>query len=243
MIEKKEDIGGTAVAPGERFCFACRPGLSCFNTCCRDKRLPLWPYDLLRLRLALDLSSPEILDRYVELEFDPGSGWPALRLRLDEQGRCPFVTDQGCRVYPHRPAACRIYPLARAAAPSQTGALPDVVFLKQETTGCLGWDQSDAHTTDSWTEDQELGPYHEANDQLLPLFFHPNRQGRVALSPQQIHAVIAALYNLDIFKKMVEQGALDKVFDGKRIKAGLASDLDLLILGRDFLIEKLFGAN
>ena len=237
MIENLNQIPGRQLAKREAFRFACRPDLDCFNSCCRDKRLPLWPYDLLRLRLALETSSPEILERYVELEFDPASGWPALRLRLDEQGRCPFVSPQGCQVYKHRPGACRIYPLARATAAGSDEA----IYILQETKNCLGWDQDRKHTSESWTQDQELAEYDRANDLMRPLFFHEKRRGRVELEPIQVHVIIAALYNLDVFRQMIERPDFKAGRDPARIEEALTDDLELLLLGRDFLIERLFG--
>ena len=241
MIETKEQIGGQQLDKDEIFRFACGPDLKCFNTCCRNKHLPLWPYDVLRLRRALDLPSFEILETYAELDFDPNTGWPSLRLRLNKDGYCPLVTPAGCRVYPHRPAACRLYPLVRAAAPGRADEASEVIFLRQETKGCLGWDQDREHTSTTWVADQELEEYNQANDQLLPLFFHPKRRSRLQLSPQQIHAVIAALYNPDVFRQMVEQPEFRKKYGPARVDQALASDEGLMILGRDFLLDQLFG--
>lgn len=117
MIEEEGGLAGRRLAPGKRLRFACGPGLACFNACCRDKRLPLLPYDLLRLRRGLGLPSDRVLAEHAELETDPVSGWPALRIRLGEGGACPFVSAQGCTIYAHRPTCCRIYPLARAPGP------------------------------------------------------------------------------------------------------------------------------
>lgn len=241
MIESREQTGGRSLEPGESFCFACRPDLACFNTCCRDKRLPLWPYDVLRLRRALDLPSPSLLERYADLEMDPVSGWPALRLRLDDQGRCPFVGAQGCAVYAHRPAACRIYPLARLARPRPGGGPPEVVYQRQETKGCLGWDQPVEHDVSHWDQDQDLAEYHRFNDAMLPLLFHPKRQGRLELNPTQIHAVILALYNPDMLRESLGQPVLQSCFPEDRLQAARESDEELLLLGRDFLIGRLFG--
>jgi Fe-S-cluster containining protein len=240
MIETQETIQGQKIAPGRTFCFSCGPDLECFNTCCRDKRLPLWPYDVLRLRRALDASSAEILAQYAEMDFDPVSGWPALRLKLDDQGRCPFVTNQGCKVYPHRPAACRIYPLARAIGRPKGQSEPEILYLRQETKGCLGWDQDREHTVETWTDDQDLALYNQANDDMTPLFFHPKRKGRLDLNPRQIHAVIVALYNLDIFSQMLDTPFFKDLFQQDQIETARESDEDLLLLGRDFLIKQLF---
>lgn len=241
MIETKEDVGGIKIEENEIFNFACKPELACFNTCCRFKRLPLWPYDVLRLRRALDLPSYAVLEKYAELEFDPKSGWPALRLKLDEEGKCPFVSEDGCRVYNHRPAACRVYPLARAVRRGRLDEPLEVVYLRQETENCLGWDQDVSHTTESWTEDQELAEYDQATDRMTDLFFHPKRKGKMELTPQQTHAVIAALYNIDIFRRMITTPEVRRLFEPGDIDAALESDESLLFLGKEFLMKTLFG--
>lgn len=243
MIETQADIGGQPLDLDQRFCFSCHPGLACFNSCCRNKRLPLWPYDVLRLRRGLKMDSTQVLERFAELEFDPRSGWPSLRLRLDQEGRCPLLTPEGCGVYPHRPAACRIYPLAWAAKPAAEGKPPQELFVRQETKGCLGWEEDKEHTPAAWVDDQELEPYLEANAALLGLFFHPKRQGRLKLSQSQIHAVIAALYNLDVLRQAVAQPGFAQKSGIKqgRVNQALESDEELLNLGRDWLADRLFA--
>jgi Fe-S-cluster containining protein len=241
MIEKPDQIKGEQVRPGQAFCFECGPQLACFNSCCRNKRLPLWPYDLLRLKRSLKINSAEILEKYAELEFDPASGWPSLRIKLDDSGRCSFLSQKGCAVYAGRPAACRIYPLARLAAPGKNGQTKEVIYVRQETDGCLGWEQSCRHSIESWTKDQGLAEYDRANDELLTLLFHPRRRGKLQLKPQQVHAVIAALYNLDTFRQMLSTPMIKDLFKPGQIKHAKADDERLLLLGRDFLIKALFG--
>ena len=239
MIETPEQIGGRKLEAGAVFHFQCRPGLDCFNSCCRDKRLPLWPYDLLRLRRGLDLPSDRILEEYAELEMDPVSGWPALRLKLDVRGRCPLLTEAGCRVYDHRPAACRIYPLARAAALRHGRA--EAVYFRQEAPKCLGWGQEREHNLASWTADQGLEPYDRANDRLLPLLFHPKRKGRLNLTQRQVHAVLVALYNLDVFRRMLGQPDFARRFNPAGVEEAMTADETVLDLGIEFLLTTLFG--
>lgn len=243
MIETEAQLSGERLGPEEVFNFACHPGLACFNTCCAHKRLPVLPYDLLRLRRGLGLSSQDVLERLLELDLDPVSGWPVLRLKLDDEGRCPLVGQTGCTVYPHRPAACRVYPLARAVAASPRGRRAGEVFLRQETPACLGWREQRPLTVESWVSDQGLEPYHQANDDLLGLFFHPQRQGRrLELQPAQIHAVIMALYNLDVFRHLVGQADFAKRhgFKAHQVREARQRDEDLLLLGRDWLMKQLF---
>lgn len=243
MIEDRTELEGRRLAPGQRFQFACRPGLACFNACCRDKRLPLLPYDMLRLRRGLGLSSQEILADLVELEQDPRSGWPALRIKLKADGACPFVAPEGCTVYDHRPTCCRIYPLARAVKPGQGKGPPSEIFLQQDTPGCLGWEQPDQLSIESWIEGQGLADYQEANNRALKLFMHPKRKGKVSLSQAQTHAFISALYNLEVFRQAVgQEGFADKFgISRERLAAARGSDEKLLELGIDWLSGVLFG--
>jgi Fe-S-cluster containining protein len=239
MIERGEELRGRRLAQGEIFRFRCRPGLSCFNSCCRDKRLGLYPYDLLRLRRALSLTAAEVLERHVELELDPESGWPAPRLRLLEDGRCPFVTPQGCGVYPHRPTCCRIFPLTRAVA--RGGG--EELYLAEEHPGCLGWREPHELTVQGWIEEQGLAAYQRANNRASAFFLHPRRRRPMALSERQLHGVLMALYNLEVFAELVARADFAPRFGlpRERTELALASDEALLELGLDWLTSQFFG--
>jgi Fe-S-cluster containining protein len=239
LIERGEDLQGRRLARGETFGFRCHPGLTCFNSCCRDKRLGLYPYDLLRLRRALSLPAAEVLARHVELELDPDSGWPAPRLRLREDGRCPFVEADGCAVYAHRPTCCRIFPLARAVA--RGGG--EEVFLAEERPGCLGWQEPRELTIERWIEEQGLREYQLANNRASGFFLHPDRRRPMALSERQIHGVLMALYNLEVFAEVVARPdfAVRFAMSRERIERALESDEALLELGVDWLTVQFFG--
>ena len=57
--EPKPDspVQPVSLALDDRFRFRCRKGIACFNKCCEDTDILLTPYDLLRLKNRLDLSS------------------------------------------------------------------------------------------------------------------------------------------------------------------------------------------
>lgn len=238
MIEGEQELVGERLEPEQTIQFSCRPGLRCFNSCCRDKRLQLFPYDMLRLRRALDSPSQQVLEQHVELEIDPSSGWPALRIRLEADGRCPFVTDRGCRIYEHRPTCCRIFPLARAVGRDEE------IFLAERRAGCLGWEEPRTLTVEQWLQEQGLADYRRANNRVSQLFLHHGRrQRRMDLSQQQIHAVIMTLYNLDVFREAVARPGFARCFglQQERVDAALSSDEALLELGQDWLTKQLFG--
>ncbi|MFH1091311.1 MAG: YkgJ family cysteine cluster protein, partial [Pseudomonadota bacterium] len=93
--------------------FRCHPGLQCYTTCCADVTIFLTPYDVLRLKNRLELSSRQFMERHTILLSKEKQVIPLVVLKMsdDELKTCPFVTSQGCTVYSDRPWACRMYPL------------------------------------------------------------------------------------------------------------------------------------
>jgi hypothetical protein len=71
QLEKEVLTEYPRLGPDDRFSFACHPGVSCFNCCCANINIFLSPYDVLRLKKRLGISSTEFLDRYAALP----DGW------------------------------------------------------------------------------------------------------------------------------------------------------------------------
>jgi Fe-S-cluster containining protein len=57
------------------------------------------------IRAWLGLSPAWFRRRYLERVADD-----VLGIRLGKDGRCPFLTERRCRIYPVRPRQCRTYP-------------------------------------------------------------------------------------------------------------------------------------
>jgi uncharacterized protein len=242
MIETEGELSGHRLGPADELAFRCHAGLGCFNSCCRDKRLTLLPYDVVRLRRALGRSSAELLAEHAELEIE-ASGWPTVRLKLAPDGRCPFVREAGCGVYADRPTCCRIYPLARAVSLGGGGE-PAHFFVVEETGGrCLGFGAADAPTVEAWARGQGLDEYRAANDRLTKLLLHPARPRPLSLSPAELHAAVMALYNVDVFREFVARPgfAAQSGASAARVERALASDEALLELAQDWLARRLFA--
>ena len=154
--------------PDESFNFCCGPSVACFNACCRDLDLVLGPYDVLRLRQALELSSRQFLEKFTAPVALPPGGFPALQLLMGEEPekRCPFVTAKGCSVYEHRPSPCRAYPVGRGAELNPAGQIEQRFVLLREAH-CLGFASEHSWTVRQWLDDQGLGPYNSSNDRYL----------------------------------------------------------------------------
>ena len=105
----------------DRFTFRCGPELDCFRQCCRDVTIVLTPYDILRLKRALKITSTEFLEKHTLCPSMPGQKFPVVVLKMDGEDRhCPFLDANGCSVYAHRPWACRMYPLGCAEPKTPT---------------------------------------------------------------------------------------------------------------------------
>src|SRR5574340_1172214 len=89
------------IAADEPFAFSCHPGVPCFTECCRELDLALSPYDVLRLKKAVGLTSNQFLEQYVLVEWQEDQVLPTCYLTMVDDGRasCVFVNQHGCSVY------------------------------------------------------------------------------------------------------------------------------------------------
>jgi len=201
-----------SIDPDTPFRFACNPGVACFNECCRDLNQFLTPYDVLRLKRGLGLSSRQFLEQYTRRHTGPGSGLPVVTLKPGDPERltCPLVTPDGCRVYRDRPSSCRTYPLVRVLRRSrESGDVLEEYRLLREPH-CRGFDAGRQQTVHEWAADQELRQYNVENDRLLELIGLKARLSSKALPPSLAEQVFTALYDLDLFHTRLTDGRLTK---------------------------------
>ena len=227
----------------DTFSFLCHSDLSCFNSCCRNKHLPLTPYDILRMRKALNLHSDDFLEKYTLYRLDPNSGFPILSVKMEEkEGVCPFVGPDGCTIYDDRPTACRLFPLGRSSGVSRGGTAREEFFYLLDTPGCEGVKEKKVQSVVEWRDNQGLLPYIEMNDKMLGLLFHPNRDGSKHLDQRQQQKVMVACYNIDLFREFVfKTGFAEQNKIGKETsKRVMESDAALLTLGFTYLDGTLF---
>ena len=175
--------------PVKKFKFLCHKDLPCFNECCKNLTLPLTPYDVFRLRQSLGLSSSEFLQRYTTWHVGYATGLPVVVLKSDS-GKCPFVSNEGCRVYPNRPSACRLYPLVRV----KVGDEEYYYLLKEEF--CLGFNETKEWSVEEWIDDQGARIYNEMNDIFAELI--AAARGK-SLSLEDIKKIYTACFDIDRF--------------------------------------------
>lgn len=215
----------------ELFFFSCHPGVKCFTHCCCQLELALGPYDLIRLRRHLGITSREFLDQYALVEWQEGDLFPRVYLAMvdDGQASCPFVSAKGCAVYEGRPGACRTYPLGRAVFRRTDNSLDSFhVVLREEH--CLGFGEATEQTIGRWTQGQGLPVYNQMNDALFALLHHPETTRGFVPTPAQRQLFMATLYDIDAFKTS------GKVENGQQL-----DDENLLLAAITWLQRQLFG--
>ncbi len=193
------------VHPQDPMIFACTSENSCFNSCCRDLSQALTPYDVLRLKNSLGISSQEFLRSYTSRHTGPGTGLPILEFKPNPATghACPFVTDLGCSVYEDRPGSCRLYPLARAIARSrETGKIQEYFALIEEPH-CQGFGQKTNLTVAQWVKGQKVSLHNFYNDKLMELISLKNQIMPGKLSPKESDLFYLALYDLDEFRSQI----------------------------------------
>ncbi len=227
---------------GTAFSFACRRHLSCFTECCRLLELALTPYDVLRLRRATGLSSGEFLERFVIVEQEDDEVFPRLYLTMIDDGRgsCPFVAQQGCTVYEHRPGACRAYPVGRAVSRQESGLIDeDFVLVREEH--CQGFEEAASQTADQYCLAQGLSLYNSFNDLTGTILQHPKVCRGLALSPAERDLFLLVLYDLDRLRDLLANGEFSAIEPATAQGLHSSSDEDLLLFAVSWLKDRLFG--
>jgi len=209
--------GRRQIAAGESFCFACHPGVSCFNRCCADVNIVLTPLDVLGLARRLGMTTRNFLDTHTATPITKDLHLPVvlLKMRDDETKRCSFVGDAGCTVYEDRPWACRMYPLGMALPPARAGVEPEPLYFLFEDDHCEGRGQADARfwTPESWRSDQGIDRRDELEAGFRDLVTHPWFIGGRQLDPRRMHMFYTACYDLDTFRSFVFESSFCTRFD------------------------------
>jgi Fe-S-cluster containining protein len=222
------------------FSFGCHPDVACYTECCRELDLSLTPYDVLRLCKELQMKPADFIERYVVIEQDENSVFPALYLGMVDDGKasCPFVSKNGCRVYNGRPGACRAYPVGRGATIDANGKKQELYVLVREEH-CKGFAESSDHTVAEWFDNQGLLEYNTINDEVLTLLQHEKVHKGMHLNREQNEMFLLALYKLDEFRELVSSPEFQDGFILTEEERGSVffDDLSLLRLGIRWLKE------
>jgi hypothetical protein len=236
-IEHNNGALAKRLQDGEMFSFRCHEALECFTKCCRNLNLFLYPYDMLRLKDRLSISSGQLLDTYIDVVLRESNYFPDALLRMaeDEQKTCPFLTESGCAVYSDRPDTCRTFPLEQGImfrGPKAKAA--DVYFFKPPDS-CLGQYEPDEWTTRSWAKDQGAVTYHKMTARWAEVkrLFQSNPWGAEGPYGPKAKMAFMATYNLDRFRDFVFKSTFLKRYKVKKdVQRKIeADDVELMKFG------------
>jgi len=230
IISLYKPLEEAALSLDSRFTFQCHAGLPCFNQCCHTPTVILSPYDLLRLKQCLGITSGELLQRYTRQEIEPLSNLPLVVLdpSRSEDGACPFLGPEGCTVYAHRPAACRLFPIAMGSRLTEEG-VEDYYFCR-ELDYCRGFDGEAEWTVESWKANQGFAEYDRGRGPWIEILLKAGLEPppRLDALMQNLFALLA--YDLDKFRRLVSQPAFRQTHgvEARQSDALRTDDLALL---------------
>jgi Fe-S-cluster containining protein len=191
----------------DAFNFRCYKGIVCFNKCCYDVKLILTPYDFLRLRTYLGMSTEEFVEKYAEVYIGEVTQLPTVSVNmLPIDYACPFLDkEEGCKVYPARPSSCRFYPLVRYFAVSENGERVEVFKIWRETH-CKGHYENRPITVQNYLEEQGLIPnYIYFNDLWGEIVSQRQKIKDIPLTGDLLEEIFLLAYDLDTLKEVIKE--------------------------------------
>jgi Fe-S-cluster containining protein len=227
------------------FQFSCHKGVKCFNDCCGDVNIFLTPYDILRMKNKLGISSTEFLKKYVIYPFDEKSKYPVVILKMleNEKKSCPFVSEDGCTIYEDRPWSCRMYPLGLASPKEDEKNQNQEFYFLLEDPVCKGFNEKKKWLIRDWIEDQNLNEYNEMGNLFKEITLNPffNSKKNVLLEKLEVFDMVC--YDLDKFRKFLFNSSFFSKFvvDEKTKNLIEKNDIELLKFGYKWLKFAIFG--
>ncbi len=228
--------------------FECHPEVSCFTRCCKDADMYLYPYDIIRMKNNLGMSSDTFLEKYTFQAFRDNPFFPSLMLKMADNAEktCQFLTDKGCSIYEDRPFSCRAYPLERAVARGGKNDDRKVLYFIAVHTHCLGHKESKTWSVKEWMENQQIELFNDMNDLWVDIdtIFRQNPWGPQGIESPALKMAFMACFNVDEFKSFVLNSSFLSRFNipEKRIKNISDSDEELLKFGFEWVKFFLTGA-
>ncbi|MDM8540357.1 YkgJ family cysteine cluster protein [Desulfococcaceae bacterium HSG9] len=212
--DKPATLAGRKLERHDRFNFRCHPGISCFNQCCRNLNLFLYPYDIVRLKQRLKISSDQFLDRYVDIILRKTNFLPEVLLSMAEntQKTCPFLSSDGCSVYSDRPDACRTFPLEQGLYYDASISETTPVYFFKPPDFCMGPYEKQQWTIETWSENQNAVIYNQMTAlwSEVKRLFQNNPWGEAGPNGSLGKMAFMATYNIDRFRDFVFKSSMLK---------------------------------
>ena len=226
--------------------FQCRKGIACWNACCSNIDISLTPYDIVRLKARLDMSSTEFLSKYtVPYEMEQASIAGVKLKPVDGGTACRFMTEAGCGVYEDRPTACRYYPVALLSMRRQDESFDRQVYAIVKEDHCQGHREPQVQTIDAFRECQGLPQYDDLAHGWRKLILKKKSSGPSIGKPSKrsLELFFMVCYDIDRFSQFVASDGFSDIYDlpAQELKDILCDDNALMQFGFRFLRQVLFG--
>ena len=246
-IEHIGQLPGIKLAADTTFSFRCYPGIECFNRCCRNLNLYLYPYDVIRLKNGLNISSDQFLDRHTDIILRDIDCFPEVLLRMsnNREKTCPFLTEAGCSVYPDRPDTCRTFPVEQGVLFHAETQATELVHYYRPPDFCLGQQEKKKWTVQSWVKDQDADLYNKMTLRWSELkrLFQTNPWGSHGSKSPKAKMAFMATYNIDQFRDFIFKSTFLKRYKVKsnRLKKIKIDDVELMMFGFDWVKFTIWG--
>ncbi|MFH1871203.1 MAG: YkgJ family cysteine cluster protein [Pseudomonadota bacterium] len=236
----------TMVAETHVIEFSCHKGIGCWNACCSNIDISLTPYDVLRMKTRLGITSTEFLKDYTvpyEMEKD---GIAGIKFRPIEGGSaCRFMKPEGCDIYTDRPTACRYYPVALLSMRKQDEYVDRDSYAIVKEDHCKGHEVNRPITIADYRKEQGLEEYDELARGWRQLVLKKKSSGpsigKPSLRSRQLFFM--ACYDIDRFREFVSAESFATLFDlpQEEKEVLLKDDVALLQFAFRFLRQVMFG--
>jgi len=246
-LDDSQSLPGKTIGDNTLFSFDCNPGVSCFNLCCHNLNLFLYPYDVIRLTHHLKLFSDQFLEKHVDVVLRDGCFFPEVLLTMSDlpEKPCPFLSPSGCSVYQNRPEACRMFPIEQGLVYEAKTRQTRKIHYFRPPGFCQGSKGLKQWTPSRWIKDQCAEDYNKMTkrwSELMRMFRSDPWAGEGPDGKQGKMAFMAA-YNMDMFREFVFKSSFLKRY--KIASASLdkaeGDDVELLKIGMAWIELFIWG--
>jgi Fe-S-cluster containining protein len=206
----------------------------------------LTPYDILRLKTRLGITSTEFLRQYTEpFEFGRGSVGGVKYKPKEGTSECQFVTEEGCSVYEDRPTACRYYPVGLLSTRRQDENFDRASYALVQEDHCHGHFEDRKLTIDEYRVEQGLEDYDEHGRAWRQLILKVKSAGPAIgnMSKTSLKFFFMACYDLDRLREFVKSAGFATTYDLDQATMDelLTDDMALLRFGDRMIRQIMYG--
>ncbi|HYQ70569.1 MAG TPA: YkgJ family cysteine cluster protein, partial [Gammaproteobacteria bacterium] len=250
-LDKESPIPDSPVIPNQLpgdavIQFRCHKDIDCFNACCKNIDIMLTPYDILRLKKRLGITSTEFLRLYTEpFEFGKNSVAGVKYKPKEGTTECQFVTEAGCSVYEDRPTACRYYPVGLLSTRRQDENFDRASYALVREDHCHGHFEDRKLTIDEYRKEQGLEEYDEHGRAWRQLILKVKSAGPAIgnMSKTSLRFFFMACYDLDRFREFIRSTGFSTTYDIDQptMDELLGDDMALLRFGDRMIRQIMYG--